>query len=98
MRQRRFQDRVKAAVGTSYKDARRKGLLPVGLRRTYGVTRPAPIKVQSWQGSQKAHRIFWTNPYGWTVEGFARAVYARTDPAALGGAAKALQALRRRLE
>lgn len=75
------------------------GLLQTGMRRQSGVTIPPPIKRVKWQGSQTALKVFWTKPAAdWTPQTFAAAVYGRIDLAVLGGAARALHYLKRRVE
>ena len=97
LRQKAFVARVRQQYGMSYKQARRRGLLVGGQRRGSGVTIGPPIKRLKWQGSQSALKVFWSRPAAeWTPLTFAKAVYGRIDLAALGGAARALQHLRRR--
>jgi hypothetical protein len=69
------------------------------MRRQSGVTTSPAIKRLKWQGSQTALKVFWTKSADeWTPQSFAAAVYGRFDLAALGGAARALQHLKRRAQ
>ena len=99
LRQRAFATRVQRHYGQSYKAARRAGVLPLGQHRSAGVTIEPSIKRLKWQGSASTLKIFWSRPAEeWTPRTFAKATSGRIDPAAIGGAARALQHLRRRLD